>query len=70
MQLSYCCIVYPAVLITYLGQAAFLMNRPESVADTFYDAIPDPVYWPMFVISILAAIVASQASPSHLYSVQ
>ncbi|EIE21883.1 potassium transporter [Coccomyxa subellipsoidea C-169] len=69
VQLSYCCIVYPAVLITYLGQAAFLMNRPESVADTFYDAIPDPVYWPMFVISILAAIVASQAIISGTFSI-
>lgn len=59
-QLTYCCIVYPSVLITYLGQAAFLMKNPNSVANTFYDAIPDPVYWPMFVISTLAAIVASQ----------
>lgn len=58
--MSFCCIVYPSVLITYLGQAAFLMRNPESVANTFYDSIPDPVYWPMFVISILAAIVASQ----------
>lgn len=60
LQLSFCCIVYPAVLITYLGQAAFLWHNPESVSNTFYDAIPNPVYWPMFVISILAAIVASQ----------
>lgn len=58
--MSFCCIVYPSVLITYLGQAAFLMRNPESVPNTFYDSIPDPVYWPMFVISILAAIVASQ----------
>ena len=60
VQLSFCCIVYPSVLITYLGQSAFLIQNPDSFADTFYDAIPEPVYWPMFVISILAAIVASQ----------
>ncbi len=62
-QLSFICIVYPSVLITYLGQAAFLWQNPESFANTFYDAIPEPVYWPMFVISILAAIVASQVLP-------
>ncbi|KAK9918504.1 hypothetical protein WJX75_004557 [Coccomyxa subellipsoidea] len=69
VQLTYCCIVYPSVLITYLGQAAFLMKNPNSVANTFYDAIPDPVYWPMFVISTLAAIVASQAIISGTFSI-
>ncbi|BDA46994.1 Potassium transporter 5 [Coccomyxa sp. Obi] len=69
VQMSFCCIVYPSVLITYLGQAAFLIRNPESVANTFYDSIPDPVYWPMFVISILAAIVASQAIISGTFSI-
>lgn len=60
VQLSFCAIVYPSVVITYLGQAAYLYQNPDHVPDTFYDSIPDPVYWPMFVVSILAAIVASQ----------
>jgi KUP system potassium uptake protein len=60
VQLSFCAIVYPSVTITYLGQAAYLWQNPNSAPDTFYDSIPDPVYWPMFVISTLAAIVASQ----------
>ena len=60
------CVVYPSVVVSYLGQAAFLWHNPDSVASTFYDSIPDPVYWPLFCISVLAAIVASQVGPwSH-----
>ena len=57
------CVVYPSVVVSYLGQAAFLWHNPDSVASTFYDSIPDPVYWPLFCISVLAAIVASQVHP-------
>ncbi len=52
--------VYPSVVITYLGQAAYLYRNPDDYVNTFYAAIPNPVYWPMFVIATLAAIVASQ----------
>jgi KUP system potassium uptake protein len=60
LQLSFSCVVYPSVVITYLGQAAYLYQNPDDYANTFYASIPNPVYWPMFVIATLAAIVASQ----------
>lgn len=60
VQLSFCCVVYPSVVITYLGQAAYLWEHAEDFDNTFYASIPTPVYWPMFVIATLAAIVASQ----------
>lgn len=53
---------YPSLIITYLGQAAFLMVNPDSYSTTFYASIPSPVFWPMFVVAVLAAIVASQVS--------
>ena len=60
LQLSFSCVVYPSVVITYLGQAAYLYQNPDDYDNTFYASIPNPVYWPMFVIATLAAIVASQ----------
>ena len=63
VQLSFCCIVYPSVVITYLGQAAYLWDHASEVENTFYASIPGPFYWPMFVIATLAAIVASQVPP-------
>ena len=54
---------YPSLVITYLGQAAYLMVNPDNYATTFYSCIPSPVYWPVFVVAVLAAIVASQVWP-------
>ena len=54
-------LVYPSLLLIYLGQGAYLVDHPTTYSSLFYSALPTPVYWPMFVISILASIVASQS---------
>ncbi|KAK9705964.1 hypothetical protein RND81_07G095700 [Saponaria officinalis] len=69
IQVSMSTVVYPAVILQYSGQAAYLSNHPEDVASAFYKAIPGPVYWPMFVIAVLAAIIASQAMISGTFSI-
>ena len=60
LQLGFLCVAYPSLVITYLGQAAYLMVNPDNYSTTFYACIPSPVYWPVFVVAVLAAIVASQ----------
>ena len=60
LQLGFLMVAYPSLGITYLGQAAYLMVNPDNYATTFYSCIPSPVYWPVFVVAVLAAIVASQ----------
>ncbi|XP_054794168.1 potassium transporter 5-like [Prosopis cineraria] len=69
IQISFTCVTFPALLAAYSGQAAYLRKFPENVADTFYDSIPDPLYWPTFVIAIAAAIIASQAMISGAFSI-
>ncbi|KAK7277034.1 hypothetical protein RIF29_18183 [Crotalaria pallida] len=69
IQMSFSCITFPAILIAYIGQAAYLRKFPENVANTFYDSIPDPIYWPTFVIAVGAAIIASQAMISGAFSI-
>lgn len=60
LQLGFLCVAYPSLVITYLGQAAYLMINPDKYSTTFYACIPSPVYWPVFIVAVLAAIVASQ----------
>ncbi|XP_030461776.1 potassium transporter 5-like [Syzygium oleosum] len=69
IQISFSCLVFPALLTAYSGQAAYLMKHPDHVANTFYDSIPDPLYWPMFVVAVAAAIIASQAMISGAYAI-
>ncbi|KAG5073410.1 hypothetical protein JHK86_008621 [Glycine max] len=69
IQISFSCITCPAIVVAYIGQAAFLRKFPEKVANTFYDSVPDPLYWPTFVVAFAAAIIASQAMISGAFSI-
>lgn len=69
IQLAFCVLVYPSLLITYTGQAAYLIKNPGDIGAAFYKSIPQAVYWPMFVVSTLAAIVASQALITATFSI-
>jgi len=69
IQMAFLCAVYPSLIITYAGQTAYLIKHPYDHADGFYKFVPNAVYWPMFVVSTLAAIVASQALISASFSV-
>ncbi|XP_012480670.1 potassium transporter 11 [Gossypium raimondii] len=69
VQLAFTVVVFPCLLLAYSGQAAYLFNKGDHVIDPFYRSIPDCIYWPVFVIATLAAIVASQAAISATYSI-
>ncbi|KAL2612180.1 hypothetical protein R1flu_023872 [Riccia fluitans] len=61
VQIAFTTLVYPCLLTAYIGQAAYLLKHPEDVSQTFYNSIPNKVYWPMFVVATGAAVIASQA---------
>ncbi|KAJ0526147.1 putative potassium transporter [Helianthus annuus] len=69
IQLAFTTVVFPCLLLAYCGQAAYLMNNKEQVYDAFYRSIPESIYWPMYIVATLAAIVASQASISATFSI-
>lgn len=69
IQIAFCVIVYPCLLCAYAGQAAYLTKFPLDVGNVFYRSIPTPLFWPMFVIAVAAAIIASQAMISATFSI-
>ncbi|KAL2630628.1 hypothetical protein R1flu_015314 [Riccia fluitans] len=69
IQIAFTALVLPCLLLSYLGQAAYLMHHPEDVTDTFYKSIPRPLYWPMFVLATISASIASQAIISATFSI-
>ncbi|KAJ7544285.1 hypothetical protein O6H91_09G072700 [Diphasiastrum complanatum] len=69
IQVAFSTMVYPSVLITYAGQTAYLIRHPNDHGGAFYKSIPHAVYWPMFIIATLAAIVASQGLISAAFSI-
>ncbi|PIA33950.1 hypothetical protein AQUCO_03900071v1 [Aquilegia coerulea] len=69
IQIAFSFLVYPALIITYGGQGAFLIKNPDKISTTFYSSVPRAVFWPVFVIATLAAVVASQALISASFSI-
>lgn len=68
-QIAFLSLIYPSLVLTYAGQTAYLIKNPNDHEDGFYKFIPKNLYWPMFVIASLAAIVASQSLISATFSV-
>ncbi|KAJ4753061.1 Potassium transporter [Rhynchospora pubera] len=69
IQLAFCTTVYPSLILSYAGEASYLIKNPGQLSTTFYSSVPEPLFWPMFVISTLAAVVASQALISASFSI-
>ncbi|KAJ4189403.1 hypothetical protein NW759_016785 [Fusarium solani] len=63
IQLSWLVLVYPCLLITYAGQAAYIVCDETKTAFTnpFFYTVPGGTLYFSLIIAILAAIVASQA---------
>jgi KUP system potassium uptake protein len=66
-------IVFPAVLLSYLGQAALILSHPASVSrpsfNPFFQLVPHSLLVPMVVLATAATIIASQAALTGAFSV-
>ncbi|XP_024544122.1 putative potassium transporter 12 isoform X2 [Selaginella moellendorffii] len=69
VQIAFTTVVLPCLLLAYGGQASYLIRNPEHVGEAFYKSIPGPIFWPVFVIATMAAVIASQAMISASFSV-
>ncbi|KAL4651518.1 hypothetical protein ACB092_01G165800 [Castanea dentata] len=69
LRVTFSCVIYPCLILQYMGQAAFLSKNFSAVSISFYASIPDPLFWPMLVLATFAAIVASLAVISATISV-
>lgn len=68
IRIAFSGVVYPCLVLQYMGQAAFLSQNFHVVSTSFYASIPAPCFWPVFTVAILAATVASQAVISATFS--
>ncbi len=61
-------LVLPALLLTYFGQGALLLEDPAAAENVFYDMAPDWFVLPLTALATFATIIASQALISGVYS--
>lgn len=50
-------------------QGSYLLANPSSWSAMFWNALPKAVFWPMFIVATLAAIIASQAMISAVFQI-
>ncbi|XP_058747901.1 potassium transporter 1 [Vicia villosa] len=69
IKIAFTCLVYPCLILAYMGEAAFLSKHHFDIKRSFYKAIPEAVFWPVFIVATLAAVVGSQAVISATFSI-
>jgi KUP system potassium uptake protein len=69
IRVSWFGLVFPALILNYLGQAALIINDPSAVTNPFYLLAPGWARWPLVVLATLATVIASQAVISGAFSV-
>jgi KUP system potassium uptake protein len=67
--LSWLTLVYPCLMLNYMGQGALLLGNPAAVENPFYLMAPEWARLPLVIIATAATIIASQAVISGAFSV-
>lgn len=72
VHIAFTSMVYPSLILAYMGQAAYLSRHHVMDNDYqigFYVSVPEKLRWPVLVIAVLAAVVASQAAITGTFSI-
>ena len=68
IQYAWLFVALPALLMNYFGQGAALLRHPEEANIAFFSVIPHWAHIPMVILATLAAIIASQAVITGVFS--
>ncbi len=73
IRAAWCFIVFPALILNYLGQGAWALAHPDALLEPgfnpFFNMAPGWAQIPLVVIATLAAIIASQALIAGAFSI-
>ena len=68
IRLAWFFVVLPCLLINYAGQGALLLRDPSAIQNPFYLLVPEWALYPMIFLATMAAVIASQAVISGVFS--
>ncbi len=68
IRLAWFSMVMPGLLLNYFGQGALLLTDPSAAESPFYRLVPLSMVVPFVVLSTVAAVIASQALISAVFS--
>jgi KUP system potassium uptake protein len=68
IRLTWFWLVWPSLMLNYLGQGALLLSRPEAAENPFFEMVPEILLYPTVILATCATIVASQALITGAFS--
>jgi KUP system potassium uptake protein len=68
IRIAWLCVVFPALLCNYFGQAAFVLADPSGIKNPFFMMLPGWALLPMVGLATCATVIASQAVISGAFS--
>jgi len=68
IRIAWLYLVFPSLVLNYLGQGALVLNQPAAIANPFFHLAPDWALYPMVTLATIATVIASQAVISGAYS--
>jgi len=69
IRIAWFTIALPGLLLCYFGQGALLLSsKPGTITNPFYAMVEGPLLLPMVVLATMAAVIASQALISGVFS--
>ncbi len=68
IQYAWFFVALPALVLNYFGQGAALLRQPGDAGIAFFTVIPHWAHMPMVLLATLAAIIASQAVITGVFS--
>lgn len=68
IKLAWFTVVLPSLILNYAGQGALLLRDASAITNPFYLLIPDWALYPMIGLATAAAVIASQAVITGVFS--
>ena len=68
IQMAFVCVVYPSLVLNYLGQGAYVLANPKAASDPFFLMFPNWALLPVVILATAATIIASQAVITGAFS--
>jgi len=68
IRLAWFGMVFPALMINYIGQGALVLRDPAAIKNPFYLLAPPELLFPLVVLATAATVIASQATISGAFS--
>lgn len=68
IRIAWTYLVFPALVINYLGQGALILTTPQAISNPFFMLAPEWALYPLVILVTMATVVASQALISGVFS--